>query len=304
MSFDISWWIYFNIAVVISLILDLKILHKTDAPMSSKKAICISIMWVVAALGFSALLQITHGHTKALEFLTGFIIEKSLSIDNLFVFLLIFQYFNVPERHRWRILIWGIIGAIIMRFIFIFLGIALIQAFHWIIYLFGAFLIATGFALFKKKERDIKFKKNWLVVLLEKFMPVVSEWENGSFFVRKNGILHATPLLAVLLTIESTDLVFALDSIPAVFAITLDPFIVYSCNVLAILGLRPLFFVLQDLVSYFSLLHYGVCIVLIFVGLKMILSGFFPIPTLVSLAIIVLIVFSSILLSLMIKDKK
>lgn len=296
--FDLSWWIYFTVFVVIALIFDIKVLHKSNKPMPSKQAIVTTAAWVVIALLFTGLLYTTHGHDKALEFLTGYLIEESLSIDNLFVFLLIFQHFSVPERFRYRILMWGIVGALIMRFIFIFAGIALITAFHWIIYLFGAFLLFTGLSLFKKKETDTAFEKNILVSFLQKFMPISNEWNDGSFFERKNGRLFATPLFVVLLTIESTDLVFALDSIPAVFAVTLDPFIVYSCNVLAILGLRPLFFVLQDMLRYFTLLHYGVCIILMFVGLKMILSGIVAIPVLASLFVILSIVTGSLLLSL------
>lgn len=297
MNFDLTWWIAFNVAIVVLLLLDIAFLHKPNEKMPSRKALGLSAMWIALALMFAGFLHLCKGPSESLEFLTGFVIEKSLSIDNLFVFLLIFQFFKVPEVYRYRILMWGILGALLIRLVFIIVGITLIQTVHWILYVFGVFLVITGVSLFKKQDRQIDFQKNLLITILKKWMPITSDWSSGKFFVKINSIVHATPLFVTLLVIESTDVIFALDSIPAVFAITLDPFIVYSCNALAILGLRPLFFVLQNLHSYFNLLHYGVCTVLIFVGLKMLLTPFFVIPTLVSLTIVTTIVLGSILLS-------
>jgi len=300
-NFDLTWWISFNVGLLALLIIDFCLLRKTDRKVTSKEAITLTCSWITLALLFSVLIAYTRGQAKGLEFLTGYIIELSLSVDNLFVFLLIFQYFNVPEHLQPRVLLWGILGALVMRLSFIVVGIALVSTFHWILYIFGIFLVITGILLFKKQDHEIDPSKNPLIRLGKKLFPVTDTWENGHFFVRRKGTLFATPLFLVLLSIESSDVIFALDSIPAVFAITLDPFIVYSCNAFAILGLRTLYFVLNDLLRYFWLLHYGVCLILIYVGAKMLVAPFFTIPTVVSLSVVITIISVSVVLSNVIK---
>lgn len=293
MNFDVHWWLFFTAALLVLLLLDIAFMRE----ISRKRAIRTTLSWITISLLFSGLLYVTKGGKTSLEYLTGYVIEQSLSIDNLFVFLLIFDYFKIPPRLQYRVLMWGILGALIMRFVFIFLGIALIQKAHWLLYLFGLFLVYTGVVMFKKEQKSYSPKESLSLSLLKRWLPVTDSWHGDKFFIRIKGVLHATPLFLVLVTIETTDLLFALDSIPAVFAITLDPFIVFSCNAMAILGLRSLYFVLHDLFRYFTLLHYGVCLILIFVGLKMLVAPFLIIPTLLSLAIVALIVGTSLVLS-------
>jgi tellurite resistance protein TerC len=237
-----------------------------------------------------------------LQFFTGYVVEFSLSVDNLFVFLLVFGYFKVPNAYRHKVLFWGIIGALVMRGIFIATGIALLEKFHWIIYLFGALLVASGIKMAVQKDKEIHPERNPVLKLFRRFVRVSSEYNGDRFLVRRDGQLFATPLLVVLLILETTDLVFAIDSVPAVLAITPDPFVVYTSNVFAILGLRSLFFVLEGIMNRFHHLHYGLSAVLGFVGVKMLLSGFYPIPTWVSLLIIVGILAISIGASLL--DKR
>jgi tellurite resistance protein TerC len=305
MEFDITWWIGFNAVLILLLIFDISRFAKSE--ITKREALLTTGFCVLLALGFALFLYMVKGPHIALDFITGYLIEASLSVDNLFVFILIFGFLKVPKKFQYRVLVWGILGALTMRFTFIFAGIALIQKLHWMIYIFGLFLVITGTMMFKKKEREFSPEQNPLVRLFKKFMPVTDSWHDcgteGKFFVRKAGKLFATPLFVALLTVESTDLIFALDSIPAVFAITLNPFIVYSCNALAILGLRSLFFVLQDLLTYFSLLHYGVCVILMFVGTKMVLSPIVQISSGLSLAIIGAVILTSVLLSIAIKKK-
>jgi tellurite resistance protein TerC len=227
-----------------------------------------------------------QGQEKALEFLAGYLIEESLSMDNLFVFLLVFRYFRVPPQYEHKVLFWGVLGALIMRAIFIGLGVALMNRFSWVIYVFGAFLVLTAIKMAFEKGKEIHPEKNPLLMLLKKIMPVDHSFEGGKFLIRKGGILHATPLLAVVLVLETTDLIFAVDSIPAVLAVTRDPFIVYTSNVFAILGLRSLFFALAGMMRLFHYLHYGLVVILAFVGIKMLVSNFLHIPIVISLSII------------------
>jgi tellurite resistance protein TerC len=239
------------------------------------------------------------GKEKAIEFLTGYVIEKSLSIDNLFVFIMLFSYFNIELKYQHKVLFWGIIGALIMRAIFIFAGVALINMFHWIIYVFGVFLIFTGAKMLSHKEKKIDPHKNPLVRLFKRFLPLTETMVGGKFFTKINGKRFATPLFVVLLIVEFTDLIFAVDSIPAILAISTDTFIIFTSNVFAILGLRALYFALAGITKYFHYLKYGLSAILVFVGVKMVIAGFFKIPILYSLITIVGILVTSVLLSIL-----
>jgi len=288
-------WIAFTIVMLGLIALDLTI-HK-GREISAKEAAKWSFGWIMLALIFNAVIAYTMGPQSGLEFLAGYLIELSMSVDNLFVFLLIFTYFQVPLAHQPKVLFWGVIGALIMRFIFIVLGISLVHSMQWIFYLFGFILVITGALMLRKKEHTFDPQKNVVLQCVKKWIPFVTENINGKFFVRKNRELYATPLFAVLVAVETTDLLFAIDSIPAVFGVTLDPFIVYTSNVFAVLGLRSLYFALHHLVKYFSCFHYGVCVVLIGVGLKMLVSPFFKVPTIATLLAIGSILAISILFS-------
>ncbi len=271
-------WIAFNIFVIILLIVDLKIFHREAHEISVKEALIWSAVWIALALIFNAVIYFWHGGEAALQFLTGYLIEKSLSMDNLFVFLMIFAYFGVLPRYQHNVLFWGILGALIMRAIFIAAGITLIAQFQWVIFVFGAFLIYTGIKLALEKDTEIEPKKNPVLKLVCRFVPLTETFEGQKFFVRRAGIFMATPLFIVLIVIETTDVIFALDSIPAILAITTDPFLVYTSNVFAILGLRALYFALAGIMRMFHYLHYGLSLILIFVGVKMILSKIHEVP--------------------------
>jgi tellurite resistance protein TerC len=277
-------WILFNVFVAAMLTLDLGVFHRRAQPLKVRQALIWSGLWIALAAAFAALLYIWQGHTAALEFSTGYVIELSLSADNLFIFLLIFRYFNLPEPMQYRVLFWGIIGAITMRAAFIFAGVGLIRRFHWVIYLFGLFLVYTGLRLLFQRAAEVQPDKNPALRMFRRIIPVADD-ATGKFFVRRDR-LHATPLLLVLLVVETTDLIFAIDSIPAVLAITLNTFIVYTSNIFAILGLRSLFFALSSLMDAFKYLHYGISFLLVFVGCKMLVSHYYVIRTDVSLGII------------------
>ena len=293
-------WIAFNVVLVFLIVLDLN--YGKGRETSSKKAMLWSAAWVSLALLFNIAIGLCFGKIRALEFLAGYLIELSLSVDNLFVFLIVFKYFDTSSKYQPKILFWGILGALAMRLICILIGISLIQSFHSILYVFGLFLVITGIMMFKKKEKNFSPENNYILKIIKKIIPFQQDDEGGKFFIRKivagSVKIFATPLFAVLVTIETLDLLFALDSIPAIFGITLDPFIVYTSNAFAILGLRSLYFALQPLMGLFSYLHHGVCLVLIFVGLKMLLQALIVINIGVSLAVIALILLASILLSL------
>lgn len=297
-------WAGFLLFVIAMLALDLGVFHKKTHEVKIKEALIWSAIWISLALIFNYIIYLYLGKTKALEFLTGYLIEKSLSVDNLFVFIMVFSFFNVEAKYQHKILFWGIIGALIMRAIFIFAGVALINSFHWIIYVFGAFLIFTGFKMLKQKDEKFNPSKNILVRLFKFFMPVTSKPHEDKFFVRINHKLFATPLFIVLIIIEFTDLIFAVDSIPAILAISNDPFIIFTSNVFAILGLRALYFALAGITQYFRFLKYGLSAILVFVGIKMCISGFFKFPVFLSLLIIIGILTLSILASLIIKKNK
>jgi len=306
MENSILFWIVFNAVIFSMLALDLGVINRKAHKIDLKEALIWSGIWIALALSFNIFVLVEFGKTKALEFLTGYVIEYSLSIDNIFVFILIFSYFSVKPQYQHKILFWGILGALIMRGIFIFAGVALINRFHWIVIIFGAFLIFSGFKmLFQKDEISVEPEKNALVRLFRKFLPVTETLHGNSLFVRQNNRLVATPLFLVLLVVESTDLIFAVDSIPAILAISKDTFIVYTSNIFAILGLRSLYFAVSGIMGLFRFLKVGLAIVLSFVGFKMLASFFhIEIPIILSLGIIISILLISIMASVIIKKKE
>lgn len=308
MQESIWLWIGFNLFVLFMLALDLGVFHRKSHTVSTKEAITWSLVWISLSLVFNAIIyffwdsmvpnsQYTNNEA-ALAFLTGYLIEKSLSVDNIFVFILIFSFFAVPAAYQHRVLFWGILGALVMRGILIGVGSALLKEFHWIIYIFGAFLVFTGIRMSMHHDEDIQPDKNPVVKFFRRFMPVTENFEEDKFFIRRAGKLFATPLFLILLIVESTDLIFAVDSIPAIFAVTLDPFIVYTSNVFAILGLRALYFLLANVMGKFQYLKFGLSAVLVFVGIKMVIVDFYKIPIGLSLGVIAGILTTSILASL------
>jgi tellurite resistance protein TerC len=303
LSHELIFWIAFNTFVVLMLVLDLAVFHRKAHQVRFREAIAFSIMWISLAAIFAVGVYFWRGRTTALEFTTGYLVEESLSVDNLFVFLLIFRYFRVPGEYQHKVLFWGIVGALVMRGIFILAGVALIQRFHWIIYVFGIFLVYTGAQLLRSGEKEIHPEQNPVLKLFRRLMPVTKDYEGGKFIVRRRG-LYATPLLLVLIVVETTDVMFAADSIPAVLAISHDPFIVYTSNVFAILGLRSMYFALAGLMEAFHYLHYGLATILMFIGVKMLLSGYYKIPTGVALGVVGGVLVLSVVLSLAIKPKK
>lgn len=291
-----TWpWILFNAFVLLILAIDLGIFHRQSKKVSFKEAISWSIVWITLALIFNGWVYYSMGEKPALEFLTGYLVEKSLSVDNIFVFVLLFSFFKVPDEYQHRVLFWGVIGALILRAIFIAVGAVLIVKFHWIIYLFGAFLIFTGYKMFKKSAEDMHPEENALVRWFIKRGKVTNEFHGKKFFVNINGKKLATPLFLCLLSIEFTDLIFAVDSIPAIFAITKDPFIVYTSNVFAIMGLRSLYFALEGIITKFPYLRFGLAIILIFIGCKMLLVDVYKIPVIASLGFIAVVITLSVL---------
>lgn len=295
-------WLIFAALVIGMLCLDLGV-HRHSHVIKLKEALSWSAIWISLGLGFSLLVYFWMGPQKALEYLTGYVIEESLSIDNLFVFLIIFSYFRVPRQYEHTILFWGIIGAWVTRGFFIFTGVALIHKFHWLLYLFGAFLIWTGYKLATEKEKEVHPEKNPVLRIFRRLMPVTENYEGGKFFVKRKVGIAATPLFVVLLVVESTDIVFALDSIPAILAITHDPFIVYTSNVFAILGLRSLFFALAGIMNLFHHLHYGLAFILAFVGMKMLVADFYKIPIGFALGVVAMTLVLSIFASLIWPNK-
>ncbi len=297
------FWIAFNAFVIAMLVLDLGVFHRRAHAVKFREALGWSAAWVALAAGFAVLVYFWHGRTVALEFVTGYVIELSLSVDNLFVFLVIFRYFHVAKPNQHRVLFWGILGALVMRGIFIVAGVGLIRRFDWIIYVFGALLIYSGVKLLKESGSEVHPEKNPILRIFRRWVPVTNDYVGGQFFVRKPG-LFATPLLVVLLVVETTDILFAVDSIPAVLAITLNAFIVYTSNVFAILGLRSMYFALAGMMDVFHYLHYGLSAVLIFVGAKMLASHYYKIPTGIALAIVAAILTASVLASVLFPERK
>ena len=292
-------WIGFNLFVLALLALDLGVFHRKAHAVSVREALVWTLVWVGLALGFNAGIYYWFGSERALEFLTGYVIEKALSVDNLFVFLIIFSYFAVPAVLQHRVLFWGILGALVMRAFFIVLGAALLQAFHWIIYLFGGFLVITGIKLLLQRDSEAHPERNIILRVFRRLVPLTREYHGTRFYVKEDGRWRATPLLMVLVVVEATDVVFAVDSIPAIFAITKDPFIVYTSNIFAILGLRSLFFLLAGMMGRFHYLKVGLALVLVFIGTKMLLEVVYKIPILVSLCVIVMLLAGSVVISLL-----
>ena len=291
-------WMFFNAFVLGMLVLDLGVVHRRKHAIKFKEAMAWSAVWIGLALVFATLVACQRGAGTALQFLTGYIIEESLSVDNLFVFLLVFSYFAVPARLQHGVLFWGVLGAMVLRAIFIVAGVALLDRFEAVIYIFGAILIFSGVKMALEREKKINPGQNPVLKLFRKLMPVTPEFEGSKFLVRRDGRTLATPLLLVLLVVETTDLVFAVDSIPAVLAITRDRFIVYTSNVFAVLGLRAMFFALKGAMDLFHHLHYGLSAILVFVGIKMLLGHFVEIPIGIALGVVASILTLSIIASL------
>ena len=292
-------WAGFIAFVLAMLALDLGVFHRQAHKVGVREAALWSVAWVGLALSFNALIWHAFGPQRGVEFLTGYLIEKALSVDNIFVFVLIFGAFSVPEAYQHRVLFWGILGALVMRAIFVGLGAALIASFHWVLYLFGAFLVITGLKMLVLRDQGFDPRQNPVFRLFRKVVPAVEEYHGPAFTVVKDGRRFATPLLLVLVAVELTDLVFAVDSVPAIFAVTQDPFIVFTSNIFAILGLRSLYFLLAGVVDRFHLLKVGLSLVLVFVGLKMLVANVFKVPVAWSLAIIGLLVGGSVAASLL-----
>jgi len=296
--------VFFNVFVLVMLTLDLGVFHRKAHAVKVKEALAWSAIWIALALAYNLGIYFWMGKTKALEFLTGYLIEKSLSVDNLFVFLMLFSYFGVDARHQHKVLFWGIVGALVMRAIFIAMGVALITKFEWIIFVFGGLLIYSGVKMATQKETEVHPEKNPVLKLFCRFTPVSREYDGDRFWTVRNGQRMATPLLVVLLVVETTDLIFAVDSIPAVLAITHDPFIVYTSNVFAILGLRALFSALAGVMNLFHLLHYGLSLILVFVGGKMILGHWYKMPIGAALGVVAAALAASVIASLIWPAKK
>jgi len=297
MSDKILLWVLFNCFVIVMLVLDLGVFHRKAREMKTREALIWCSFWISLALLFALGIYFWRGPEPALAFLTGYVIEWSLSVDNIFVFLLIFTYFAVPPMYQYRVLFWGILGALIMRAIFILTGITLIQQFHWVIYVFGGFLVVTGIKMALTGNHEIHPERNPVLRIARRVLPLTEGYETGRFFIKREGRYTATTLFVVLLLVETTDIVFAVDSIPAILAITTDPFIVYTSNVFAILGLRALYFALAGITRMFEYLHYGLSLILAFVGIKMLLTDFYKIPVSYALTVVAGILLISIIAS-------
>jgi tellurite resistance protein TerC len=297
------FWIGFNLFVIVMLTLDLGVFNRRAHSIGFREALRWSALWVTLAAAFGCIVYFWHGRTSSLEFATAYLIELSLSIDNLFVFLVIFRYFRVPDELQHRVLFWGILGALITRGVFIVAGVGLIQRFHWIIYVFGALLVWSGIKLLHEADQEIHPENNPLLRVFRRWIPVTEDYVGNKFWVRRPG-LYATPLVVVLLVVETTDVLFAVDSIPAVLAITLDAFIVYTSNVFAIMGLRSMYFAVAGMLDLFEYLHYGLSAVLILIGGKMLASHYYTVPTHIALATVVAVLAISVAASLAFPKKR
>ena len=313
MPSNLIFWVLFVLFVLAMLALDLGVFNRKAHVVHFKEAVGWTIVWVSLA-GLFAVLLLQWGHLMtgdhsrpnsqlSLEFVTGYLIEESLSVDNLFVFLLIFRFFKVPSEQQHRVLFWGIIGALVMRAIFIIAGVSLIHRFHWITYIFGAFLVYVGVQLFFQKEDEQQMERSPMVRFFQKHLRLTKNYEGGKFWVMQEGVRFFTPLMLVLLVVEASDVIFATDSIPAILAITQDAFVVFTSNVFAILGLRSLYFALAGMMRTFHLLHYGLSVILTFIGIKMLGAAWFKIPTIAALAVIVGVLAISVAASLIFPPK-
>jgi len=297
-------WIGFAVLILGMLFLDMIVLQKKKHEIGIRESLLWTLFWILVSLIFNFGVYLYMGFDSALEFLTGYLIEKSLSVDNIFVFIIIFSYFDVPLKYQHKILFWGILGAVIMRAVFIFAGVAVIERFHWVIYILGAFLVYIGIRMAYQKNKDIHPEKNPVLRAFNRFFTVDTRYKGGKFFIKKAGKIAATPLFVVLIVIETTDIIFAVDSIPAILSITLNPFIVLTSNVFAILGLRALYFAVSGIMRLFAYLNYGLSLILVFVGIKMLIADWYKIPVSIALAVVGGILCISIALSLMIQPKK
>lgn len=303
MSEELILWGSFSFFVLGMLALDLGVFHRKSHEVSIREALSWTTVWIVLAMLFNVFVYYYFDTQTALEFFTAYLVEKSLSVDNIFVIIMIFSYFSVPASYQHKVLFWGILGALVMRVIFIFAGIELIHRFHWTIYLFGGFLIVTGIRLITSDQKPLNPENNPLVKLVRRMFPVTETYVGDKFFVRRDQRLWATPLFLVVVVIEGVDLIFALDSIPAIIAISDDPFIIYTSNVFAILGLRSLYFALAGIDKYFTYLKYGLAIILVFVGVKMVIADFYKIPIEISLIVIFFLLVISMLASVLVKKR-
>jgi tellurite resistance protein TerC len=304
MSDSFILWTAFNAFVLAMLALDLGVFHRKSHEVGVKEALTWTSVWIALAMIFNVFIYYYFDKEKAVEFFTGYLIEKSLSIDNIFVMIMIFSYFSVPATYQHKVLFWGILGALVMRVVFILVGVELIHNFHWLIYIFGGFLVFTGIRMFSSSEAKIEPEKNPLVKLARKMFRFTSDYEGDRFFVRRGPELWATPLFLVVILIEATDLIFAVDSIPAILAISDDSFIVYTSNVFAILGLRSLYFALAGIEKYFRYLKYGLAAILVFVGVKMCTTDLYKIPVYVSLIVIAVILIVAMLASVAVQKRE
>jgi len=292
-------WVLFTIFILVMLGLDLGVFHRKSEVIGFREAIRWSAIWIALALAFNVGIYIWEGSESALAFLTGYLIERFLSVDNIFVFLLIFLYFHVSPKYQHKVLFWGILGALVMRAIFIAAGVALIRNFHWVVYLFGILLVGVGLKMALFPEKEVHPERNPVLKLLRRFVPVTGSYADDNFFIKINGRYVATPLFVVLVVIAATDLVFAIDSIPAILAVTTDPFIVWTSNVFAVLGMRALYFAAERVMRMFHYLNYGLAGVLVFVGIKMLLSEWLPIPVEIALVVVVIVLGVSVAASIL-----
>ena len=304
MTTSIWFWIAFHVGVFTALIVDLVSFKRRDRELSMRAATQRSVLWVILSLCFSVVVWRLKGPQHGVDFLTGYLIEYSLSVDNIFVFVLIFAYFRVPPRAQHRVLVWGIVGALVMRGIMIWCGIALVQRFHFVLYLFGLFLVITALRMFFGKYERRDFGESWVIRICRRAFPITNEFYNEHFHARVDGRWMLTPLALALIAIDIMDLVFAVDSIPAVFAITQDPFIVYTSNICAIIGLRSLYFLLARLIDRFIYLQTGLAVILGFVGIKMIVADYYPISNWISLGVIVLVLAVTITISMIVTERR
>lgn len=294
------FWIIFNAIILLLLCVDLVLVNRGGRVLSLKQSLIYSGFWIALALLFAIFVHQWMGPTKSLEFVTGYLIEEALSVDNLFVFILLFRYFSVPAEQERTVLFWGILGALIMRGVFILVGVSLVKRFEWLLYLLGVFLVYTGFKLMREgEEEQVDPSRNFALRLARKFLPMTENFEGNRFSVVRDGRRFFTPLFIVLLVVETTDILFATDSIPAILAISRDPFIVYTSNVFAILGLRSLFFVLSGLIKLFHYLNYGLAVVLMFIGVKMLVAAKYVIPTWITLLVVAVVLASSVIASVL-----
>jgi len=301
---QLGFWFIFNVGVLSLLVLDLVVLNRKNETVSVKAALWWSAFWIGLAGAFNIFIYYWKGKEPAMNFLTGYLIEESLSVDNLFVFMLIFNYFKVPSEYQRKVLFWGILGALVLRAAFILVGVSLINHFHWTVYILGLFLVITGVKMITSQDKEVNPEKNPIINLVNRFMKVTKTYEKDNFFVKKDGAWFATPLFIVVLVVETTDVVFAADSIPAILAISTDSFIVYTSNVFALLGLRSLYFALAGLMTLFHYINYGLAVILSFIGIKLLISGFYEIDVKYALLFVATILILSVVISILFPKKE